>query len=215
MHPIAPWVVAMSAALGVLLAAEAWEKRALVWIAKPVAALSFVGAGLASGALGSPFGIALLAGLVLCVGGDVLLIPKTKGAFLAGLVSFLLGHVAYAVAFVLRGIDARATALAAGALAVLAVGVGRWLLPHVEPKMKAPVVAYTIVITSMVALAVGTFVARADPLLLAGAIGFYASDLAVARERFVKKTFWNRAWGLPLYFYAQMLLASTAGSASG
>jgi hypothetical protein len=38
---------------------------------------------------------------------------------------------------------------------------------------------------------------------------FYLSDLAVARERFVSSTFWNRAWGVPLYFGAQLVLAST------
>ena len=45
MHPIAPYTVAMSAALGVLLAAEAWERRELVWVAKPVAALSYLPSG--------------------------------------------------------------------------------------------------------------------------------------------------------------------------
>ena len=43
------------------------------------------------------------------------------------------------------------------------------------------------------------------------ALAFYASDLAVARDQFVKREFRNRAWGMPLYFYAQMILASQAG----
>jgi hypothetical protein len=38
---------------------------------------------------------------------------------------------------------------------------------------------------------------------------FYASDLSVARDRFVVFRFSNRAWGLPLYFGAQLILAST------
>ena len=60
--------------------------------------------------------------------GDVLLIPRdAKGAFLAGLVSFLLGHVAYTGAFALRGLDPIATAI--GALPVAAVEPARAPLP--------------------------------------------------------------------------------------
>src|SRR5690606_6026025 len=141
--------------------------------------------------------------------GDVLLIPKNKRTFLAGLIAFLLGHLAYAVAFAVRGVDLRWTALAALALGAAAIPVLRWLWPHVEGPMRGPVAAYVLVITSMVAPAAGTFGERGDLRIVAGALGFYLSDLAVARERFVAPGFVNRAWGLPLYFGAQVLLAST------
>ena len=39
-----------------------------------------------------------------------------------------------------------------------------------------------------------------------GAIGFYLSDLSVARDRFVVSAFVNRLWGLPLYYAAQVAL---------
>jgi len=42
-----------------------------------------------------------------------------------------------------------------------------------------------------------------------GAAMFALSDVSVARDRFVAKAFVNRAWGLPLYFAAQLILAST------
>jgi hypothetical protein len=42
-----------------------------------------------------------------------------------------------------------------------------------------------------------------------GALAFTASDVSVARDRFVKHEFVNRAWGLPLYFGAQLLIAVT------
>jgi hypothetical protein len=35
--------------------------------------------------------------------------------------------------------------------------------------------------------------------------------MAVARNRFVAPGVVNRMWGLPLYYLAQVLLASTAG----
>ena len=47
-------------------------------------------------------------------------------------------------------------------------------------------------------------------LLAVGATLFYFSDLAVARQRFVVKSFWNKAWGLPLYFGGQVLIAWSA-----
>lgn len=46
----------------------------------------------------------------------------------------------------------------------------------------------------------------------AGAVLFYLSDLAVARDRFVKSSFLNRALGLPTYYLGQLLLAFTIGS---
>jgi uncharacterized membrane protein YhhN len=45
-----------------------------------------------------------------------------------------------------------------------------------------------------------------------GACAFFASDLAVARERFVVHSVANKLWGLPAYYAGQLLLAwSIAG----
>lgn len=204
--------LALAALVALLLASQWAERPRLAWIFKPLAAACFVAAGWLSGALESAWGCALFAGLVLAACGDVLLIPKDARAFLAGLVSFLLGHLAYAVAFAMRGLDLGWTLGAAAALAVLAAPVLRWLWPHVEPTMRAPVAAYVLVITAMVALAAGTFAAHGDARIPIGAAAFYLSDLAVARDRFVASRFSNRAWGLPLYFGAQLLLALTPGA---
>jgi uncharacterized membrane protein YhhN len=48
-------------------------------------------------------------------------------------------------------------------------------------------------------------------MAFAGAMGFYFSDLFVARERFLKKSFVNKMIGLPLYFIGQFLLAFSVG----
>lgn len=207
------WLIVATAVLvAALLVSLRAERPRLGWVFKPLAAACFVAAGVVCGALERPWTQVLFAGLVLAAIGDVLLIPKGKRTFLAGLATFLLGHVAYAIAFAVRGVD---LAWALGALALLAlasVPVLRWLWPHVDAKMRAPVAAYVTVITAMVALAAGTFGAHGNPWILAGALGFYLSDLAVARDRFVAPGFANRAWGLPLYFTAQLVLASTAGA---
>jgi len=44
-----------------------------------------------------------------------------------------------------------------------------------------------------------------------GAVLFFLSDLLVARDRFVAPGFGNRLLGLPLYYAAQLLLASAVG----
>jgi uncharacterized membrane protein YhhN len=187
-----------------LVYAEYIDSRAGRWIAKPLASLSFVVAGAKALPLDGTFGRLMLAGLVLAALGDVLLIPRRL--FLAGVGAFLLGHVLYAVAFVARGVLPLGSAIALAPV-MLATGAAlRWLYPHVPRAMTGAIVAYCVVISSMVVLAAGT----REGWIIAGAIAFYASDLAVARNRFVKESFVNRAWGLPLYYGAQLALATGA-----
>lgn len=201
----------MAVSVAGLLYAVHGDRRRAEWAFKSLAALTFIATGAAAGAFESTYGTLVFVGLLFAAGGDLLMVPKDRRAFLAGLVSFLLGHVWYAVAFGLRGLDL-AWLLSAAALAgLIVVPVMRWLWPHVERPMRAPVVAYVLVITTMVALAAGTYGAHGNAWILVGAVAFYLSDLAVARDRFVKKAFLNRAWGLPLYFFAQLVIAGTAG----
>ncbi|MEZ4224340.1 MAG: lysoplasmalogenase [Polyangiaceae bacterium] len=207
------WLFGLVMAL--LVALLLWSSRAghakAEWLFKPAASATFVIAGLTRPGIESAFSIALVVGLFLAAAGDILLIPKHAGSFLAGLVAFLLGHAAYAVAFATIGIELRATLFTAVALVVVAIVVLRWLLPHVEAPMRAPVLAYVVVISAMVALSVGAALRASAPWLVVGAVMFYLSDLSVARERFVRSGFVNRAWGLPLYFAAQLVLAAQVG----
>lgn len=203
--------LAMAVCVALLLYAVHGEHRRLEWLAKPAASATFIVTGVLAGGLDSSFGRIILVGLLLAAGGDVLLIPRGKATFLAGLLSFLAGHVAYAVAFALRGLHAGTLLVAVVAVTAVGAVVLRWLWPHVEAKMRVPVLAYVVVISAMVALAAGTATQTDAWLLLAGALAFYLSDLSVARDRFVERAFVNRLWGLPLYFFAQMLLASQAG----
>jgi len=81
------------------------------------------------------------------------------------------------------------------------------------------VIAYDAVILTMVVAAlafmrteIGGMDLHRRELFAAGAVLFFASDLAVARDKFVAKGFVNRAWGLPVYYAGQLLIAwSLAG----
>lgn len=205
-----PYVVAMVVLVGALLWAIRVEHPWLQWVVKPLASATFVAAALRSGLPESAYDRALVSGLVLAAIGDVLLIPQDRRAFLGGLTAFLLGHVLYGIAFVARGIHGEAAAMTGAVALVAALAVLRWLWPHARGAMRGPVLAYVTVITTMLALAVGTFGHSPDGRIPLGALAFYLSDLAVARERFVAPGFVNRAWGLPLYFASQLVLASTA-----
>jgi uncharacterized membrane protein YhhN len=199
--------ILLAAAVAALVLADYWGSRVGVWLAKPLASSLFVAIALANGALGSSYGGLVLTALALSWLGDVLLIPDDDRVFRAGVGAFGLAHAAYLAAFALRGIDPMHATMAAVGIVPAGAAAARWLRPHVPPDMKLPVDVYMAVISAMVVAAYGAF--PKDPWILVGAVLFYASDLLVARQRFVAPSPWNPAVGLPLYYTAQFVLAST------
>jgi len=209
--PMSPSLLLSLVALPLLLLSERRGSLAGKWVFKPLASLGFIGLSLERGALEHPWGQIAFASFLLCALGDVLLIPADKRAFLAGLVSFLLGHVGFAIAFALRGLQPAPLVWALPALILLAAIVLRWLWPHLVPKMRLPVLAYILGISVMVLAALCTVAWLPSPALIAGATLFFVSDLFVARNRFVQPGFINRAFGLPLYYAGTLLLAWASG----
>ncbi|GBE21455.1 MAG TPA: lysoplasmalogenase [Actinobacteria bacterium] len=183
-------------------------------LAKPVASAGFVGVALSAGALDTNFGTWIFLGLVLGASGDVLLLGASQTAFLVGLVAFLLGNVAYIAAFFTLGVDSGVSFIAGSVALVVAALVFVWLRPHLPTAMVGPVIGYIAVISTMLVVAVGATASGATPMLLAGAVAFYLSDLSVARDRFVAPGFVNRVWGLPLYYAGQLLIAWSVISVS-
>ena len=173
---------------------------------KMLASSGFIAVALATGALSSSYGKIVLVALSLSWIGDLLLTFDSRRGFVGGLISFLLGHVAYSAAFGTLGLDPAVSAVAAVVVVVIGVFVWRWLSPHVGD-MQGPVIAYIVIISTMVALAFGTFAHGSTWLIPVGATFFFVSDLFVARNQFVEPGIMNRAWGLPLYYTAQVLLA--------
>lgn len=196
----------LAIAVAVLLRAEVKCSQQGVWLAKPVASTLFVVAALFAGALDSPYGQLILLGLVLSWLGDVFLIPKSQGFFIAGLGSFLLAHLAYSGAFYLQPMAVLPLAFASIAMAIAASVILQWLWPGVPRKMRAAVVAYLLAISLMVVLASGTIAATGWQLAV-GAVMFAVSDIFVARDRFVLSSAANRLLGLPLYYAAQLIFA--------
>jgi len=147
----------------------------------------------------TPFERWIFAGLCLSAAGDLLLLATSRRAFLAGLVAFLLAHVAYALAFAPVSSPSAWTGAAIAFATALAL---RWLWPRLG-SLRLPVTAYCAVIGAMLWLALG--VGRLGIGL--GALLFWLSDLFVARDRFVRDEPLNRLVGLPLYYAGQYLIA--------
>jgi len=193
-----------------LLAAEYRDSRGGLWLTKPLASAAFIWLGLVSGGLDSGYGRLVLAALALCLLGDILLIPRDRPqVFRAGVFAFLLGHVAYGAAFLGRPLAPVGLAAGAVVLGAVLLTVLRWLGKSLPADMAGPVRVYMLVIGVMAALACGVTAAGGPWAVAVGALAFTASDISVARDRFVRHRFINRAWGLPLYYAAQLLLATT------
>ncbi len=132
----------------------------------------------------SPTGRLVVAGLVLSAAGDVLLELEPE-RFVAGLVAFLLAHVAYTAAFLAESRASRPLlalpflAYGATALAILWPGLG---------DMALPVTVYVVVICAMMWRAAARIgprpAARLAWLGLAGAVSFALSDTLIAVNRF-------------------------------
>jgi uncharacterized membrane protein YhhN len=208
MNPASISIIVCAVAVSGLLLAEQRRSEVGKWLTKPAASAAFVAVALASGALESVYGQLLLAGLLLCLVGDVLLIPEQRPAvFRAGVFAFLAGHVAYAAAFLTRPLSATWMMVAAALILLVLWQVWRWLRTTLPRDMRVPVQAYFAVIGVMSILACGVTGAGGPAVVAVGALAFTASDISVARDRFVRPQFLNRAWGLPLYYAAQVLLA--------
>jgi uncharacterized membrane protein YhhN len=208
---VLPATIVSAVACGVLVFAE-WRRDArLRIVAKTIASFAFVAVAIL-GMRDSTYARWILAGLVLGTVGDLALLGRSNGSFLVGLGAFLLGHISYVVACgeVRSPLDWLADARA---FSMIPIGVAfialRWLWPRLG-SMRIPVIGYMVAIVAMMIGAIA--VARGSTLptrtyLVAGAALFFASDLAVARDKFVEQSFTNRAWGLPAYYAGQLLIA--------
>jgi uncharacterized membrane protein YhhN len=210
MGPVSLFLVAVCAVfVGGLLLAEHRRSGTARAVCKLGASSAFVAFAVSLGATETTYGKLVLVALLLSWVGDALLLSSAQRVFMGGLAAFLLAHVAYTVAFSVTGpspLVSLAALLCFGAAGVVTL---RWLWPHLSAADRPPVVAYILVIVVMCAAATGSSRAVGSLVPAIGAACFMASDVAVARDRFVVQSVVNRLWGLPLYYFAQLLLAWT------
>ena len=150
----------------------------------------------------------VLIGLVLCLAGDLLLEFRQR-FFLPGMIAFMLGHVAYCVAFV-RRVKTPALHLAVPfliwivwALITLWAGLG---------SMKIPVAVYTVAIFVMMWRAAAIVYAQERPsgwdwAVMIGATLFAFSDTLIALDRFGDPVDGVRIPIILTYWTAQTLIS--------
>ena len=192
--------------------AEYHGPRKHVYIFKPITTililLNAVQLGWADPTL---YKYAILAGLIFSLAGDVfLMLPSDR--FIAGLVSFLIGHIFYIMAFT-SGTGFSFSLLSLLPFAIYGAVMFSILAPHTG-KMKLPVSAYIAVILVMAWQACARWgqTGGAGALLaFLGAGLFVISDSVLALDRFRGKFKAARLLTLVTYFSAQWLISLSLG----
>ncbi len=211
-----PAVLAAAATLcGLLAIASApWALAlpALNFIFKPLATLAIIAFALQRGADQPLPRRWVLTGLFCSLAGDVALLWPQAG-FLPGLVSFLLAHLAYLVAYLTAFTRVRALAshwLPYAVYALVAGGVLWQLWPGVPSALRVPVLLYVVCLADMAAQAAVLWrsgAPRGAVLALGGAL-FVASDALLASNRFASPLPMASLWILLPYWLAQWCIAA-------
>lgn len=203
---------ALSAVLAI--AAELLGFAQLFFVLKPLTTLLIIGWAWPRGADEPARRRWLRIGLVLSLAGDVALLWPQSG-FLPGLVSFLLAHLAYIVAFT-RGLRLAAKPLPFAAYALLAGAILSRLWPHVPAELRAPVLVYVVALACMAAQAAAVWLAArggsTEPWARRAAIGgalFMASDATLAVNKFALALPAATLWILATYWLAQAFIAGS------
>lgn len=204
-----PIAVAIALAALLAIAGAYWPAMPwLHWVCKPLTTLliSFT-VWRAPSAL-PRYRAWLLAGLLLSTLGDVFLMLPVD-AFVPGLASFLIAHVAYLMALRQRaGWFASWWPFAVYALVAGAVLSQLW--PGLPEALRVPVVAYVAVLAAMAAQALAVWWRHRDGASASAAWGgafFVLSDALLAWDRFVAHFAAASAAVLASYWLAQYLIA--------
>lgn len=208
------WLTAASGAL-CIAAGTGLLANWLVYLFKPLTTILIIVAAWRRGKDAPRQRRFILAGLVLSLAGDVFLLWPKEG-FLFGLVSFLLAHLLYIVAFCIPVRFAAKPGFFI-AYAVVAAGILSQLWGDVPSALRIPVVAYVIFLATMAAqAAVWWRSAPAGSIASRAAIGgllFMASDTLLAFNKFAAPLPLAPLWILATYWVAQWCIASAMSPA--
>ena len=197
-----------------------YQKRMLsALLLKALASLLFVLAGVFAFSLAMRLNFArlVIVGLMLGAIGDVclnlrfLLTDGAKRAFLLGIASFLLGHVAYVLALISCAPAALLYALPAAA--VVSFFLIRFVLARIEVNgaIKAFGIVYLCVVFLMACVALAMFLLEPQStgraVFALGGVLFAASDVLLVLGQFGKRTYRGfRALNLSLYYIGQVCI---------
>lgn len=203
------WLIPLALASGGLhIHAEYQGRQSRIYLLKPLTtSLIIITAIVGQDPISGVYKISIIVGLIFSLIGDVfLMLPEDR--FVAGLVSFLLAHISYLIAFTGDARNVMTLWLAAPFL-LYALVFYVYLAPDLG-KQRIPVLIYTIVISSMAWAAWGRWLRLGgigSMLAAIGAVLFVISDSSLAYNRFHKEHHWGQLLTLSSYYLAQMLIA--------
>jgi uncharacterized membrane protein YhhN len=208
------WITAFGfAALESLALWKNWTR--LEYLAKPAVMVAlFLWLWTSTRLSGASFWFGL--GILLSLTGDILLMISLDRLFLAGLVAFLLAHLAYLIGFNIPIPEISAW----GIILAIIVGLGGMrtirrivaaLAANGQDRMRTPVIIYGMVISLMLLSAMMkmtdfTWNANAATLVGVGAFLFYVSDILLAWHKFVTPIQNGRIYNIAAYHLGQIIL---------
>jgi uncharacterized membrane protein YhhN len=207
--PIISLAVVLFAGLTILGYYLRPPRRKLIYFCKPLATILILIAAALPGTLSAdPYALAIGVGLLFSLLGDIWEMLSRRH-FLKALISFLITHICYTLAFLTASpkIQFLWPALPLGLIGAIILA---YLWPALSAGMKAAVGVYVGVIVVMVTLAAGRALACSSPGTLIAAIGallFLASDAVLAVNRFRRPFRAAQAVILGTYFTGQLLIA--------
>ena len=191
-----------------------WNTRkAAFYLFKPLTTAVVIATALMLPAADASYARLIEIALLFCLLGDIALMFHGDAAFIAGLSSFLVGHLLFAAAF-LQGVPLLAPGHFAW-IGALYGAVGLVILMPRVGKLRIPVAAYVAVLLAMWLGAdarLSQLGGAAALRVLIGASIFIASDSFLAWDRFVKPLPLAQPFILGTYYPAIMLIASSIAS---
>jgi uncharacterized membrane protein YhhN len=194
-----------------------WKR--VEYVCKPATMVALIAAALCltAGRGGVAFRAAFLLGLTFSLLGDVALMLPGEWGFLPGLVAFLLGHLSYLTGFNLV-LPPRSALILLPVIALLAVFILKRLIDglvaHGADHLRIPIIAYGGVLSLTLASGWSTLFrpSWSPPARIAAVLGvtlFFASDLMLAWDRFVRRSHLLHVLVIITYHLAQFALTVT------
>lgn len=192
------------------------ERKTLEFACKPLTMVALIVAAIALEPVDSSQRAWFVAALVLSMLGDVFLMLPDRDlgpadTFTLGLASFLLGHVAYVVGFLDRGVESMWVIVALLATPAILKVIGGPVIRKArarDPKLGVAVTVYMFVLVAMLDVAWWSGIAAA----MAGALLFVASDAMIGWSRFVKAFRHHHIAIMVTYHLAQAFLVVSIAS---